>query len=75
VTEYRKPLLLLRFGLKQARCNPSLKEDKMGEGGSIALMEDVRNVETILVGKTEGKRPLGEVNIDGRVLLRSFLKK
>jgi hypothetical protein len=44
-------------------------------GGPVALMEEVRNAEKILVGKTEGKRPLGEVNIDGRILLIFSLRE
>jgi hypothetical protein len=73
VTTFRKPLLILRFDLKHTRYIPSLKEDKMGEGGAVALMEAVRNVEKILVGKTEEKKPL-ERKTDGRILLKFFLK-
>jgi len=29
----------------------------------------------VLVGKPEGKRPLGRPGVDGRIILRWFLKK
>jgi hypothetical protein len=45
VAEFRKPILILRCDLKHAKSNPSLKEDKMREGGSVALMEEVRNAD------------------------------
>ena len=38
-------------------------------------MEEGRVVHKVLVGKPEGKRPLGEEDIDGRVILRWILKK
>jgi hypothetical protein len=38
----------------------------MGEG---------RGVHSVLVGKPEGKRPLGNPNIDGRIILRLIFRK
>jgi hypothetical protein len=38
----------------------------MGEG---------RGVHRVLVGKPERKRPLGDADIDGRIILRGILRK
>ena len=38
----------------------------MGEG---------RGVHRVLVGKPEGKRPLGDPDVDGRIILRSIFRK
>jgi hypothetical protein len=38
----------------------------MGEG---------RGVHRVLVGKPEGKRPLGDPDVDGRIILRWIFKK
>jgi hypothetical protein len=39
-------------------------------GGHVARMGEGRGVYKVLVGKPEGKRPLGRLNIGGRVTLR-----
>jgi hypothetical protein len=41
----------------------------------IARMGRRRNTCKILVGKPEGKRPLVDISIDGRIKLRWILKK
>jgi hypothetical protein len=38
----------------------------MGEG---------RGVHRVLVGKPEGKRPLGRPDVDGRIILRGIFRK
>ena len=38
-------------------------------------MEDKRGVYRILVGKPEGKRPLGNPGLDGRKILRWIFRK
>jgi hypothetical protein len=38
-------------------------------------MGDRKGVYRILVGKPEGKRPLGKPNIDGRIILRWIFRK
>ena len=41
----------------------------------MALMEEGRGVYTVLVGKHEGKRPLGDPDVDGRIILRWIFRK
>jgi hypothetical protein len=52
-------------GLHNLYCSPSIirisKSWKMGLAGHVARMEDKRNAYRILVGKPEGKRPLGRL--------------
>ena len=38
-------------------------------------MEEGRGVHKVLVGKPEGKRPLGRPRVDGRIILKWILKK
>jgi hypothetical protein len=43
--------------------------------GYVALMGEGRGVHRILVGKPEGKRQLGDPDIDGRIILRWVFRK
>ena len=43
--------------------------------GHVALMGEGRGVHSVLVGKPDGKRPLGNPNIDGRIILRLIFRK
>jgi len=47
----------------------------MGWAGHEPLMGKRRGVYRILVGKPEGKRPLGRARLDGRILLRWIFRK
>jgi hypothetical protein len=38
--------------------------------GHVERLEESRGVYRVLVGKPEGKRPLGDQHIDGRIILR-----
>ena len=38
-------------------------------------MEEGRGVHKVLVGKPGGKRPLGDQDVDGRIILRWILRK
>ena len=38
-------------------------------------MEEWRGVHRVLVGKPEGKRPLGDPDVDGRIILRWIFRK
>jgi hypothetical protein len=38
-------------------------------------MEEERGVHRVLVGKPEGKRPLGRPDINGRIILRWIFRK
>jgi hypothetical protein len=42
--------------------------------GHVAQMEQVRNAYRILLGKPEGKRPLGCPKLDGRIILKWIIK-
>ena len=37
--------------------------------GHVARMGEDRGVHRVLVGKPEGKRPLGDQDVDGRIIL------
>jgi len=40
----------------------------------VARMREGRGVHRVLVGKPEGKRPLGDLNVDGRIILRCIFR-
>ena len=41
----------------------------------MARVEEGRDVHKVLVGKPEGKRPLGDQDVNGRIILRWILRK
>ena len=41
----------------------------------MALMGEGRGMHRVLVGKPEGKRPLGKPDVDGRIILRRIFRK
>ena len=43
--------------------------------GHVARMGEGRGVHRVLVGKSEGKRPLGDPDVDGRIILRWIFRK
>ena len=47
-----------------------VKSRRMRWVGHVARMGEGRGVHTVLVGKPEGKRPLGRPRLDGRIILR-----
>jgi hypothetical protein len=47
-----------------------MTKSRMRSVGHIACMTDKRNAYKVLVGKPEGKRPLGRLGIAGRIILR-----
>jgi hypothetical protein len=47
-----------------------IKSIIMGWAGNVARMRERRGVYWVLVGKPEGKRPLGRPGVDGRIILR-----
>jgi hypothetical protein len=44
-------------------------------GGTCSTYRERRDVYRVLVGKPEGKRPLGRPDVDGRVILRWIFRK
>ena len=52
-----------------------IKSRRMRRAGHVARMEEVRGMHKVLVGKPEGKRPLGDQDVDGRIILRWMLRK
>ena len=52
-----------------------IKSRRMRWAGHVARVEEGRGVHKVLVGKPEGKRPLGDQDIDGRIILRWIFRK
>jgi len=43
--------------------------------GHVGGMGEKRGVYRVLVGKPERKRPVGEIGVDGRIILKCIVKK
>ena len=52
-----------------------VKSRRMRWAGLVARMGEDRGVHRVLVGKPEGKRPLGDQDVDGRIILRWIFRK
>jgi hypothetical protein len=52
-----------------------MKSRRMRWAGHVSRTGEGRAVYRILVGKPEGKRPLGNPGIDGRIILRRIFRK
>jgi len=52
-----------------------VKSRRMRWGGYVARMGEDRGVQRVLVGKPEGKRPLGRPRRSGRIILRWIFRK
>ena len=50
-------------------------KSRMRWAGYVARMGEGRDVHRVLVGKPEGKRPLGRPRLDGRIILRWIFRK
>ena len=65
--------------LNDLYCSPNIvwvvKSRRMRWAGHVARMEEGRGVHKVLVGKPEGKRPLGDQDVDGRIILRWIFRK
>jgi len=48
---------------------------RMRWAGLVARMGEGRGVHRVLVGKPEEKRPLGDPDVDGRIILRCIFRK
>jgi len=74
--EWRK---LYNEELNDLYCSPNIvrviKSRRMRWVGHVARMGEGRGVYRVLVGKPEGKRPLGRPGADGRIILRWIFRK
>ena len=65
--------------LNDLYCSPSIarviKWRRMRWARHVTRMEEGRGVHKVLVGKPELKRPLGDQDVDGRIILRWILRK
>ena len=52
-----------------------VKSRRMRWAGHVARMVEGRGVHRVLVGKPEGKRPLRNPDVDGRIILRWIFRK
>ena len=52
-----------------------LKSRRKRWAGHVARMGEGRGVHRVLVGKQDGKRPLGDPDVDGRIRLRWIFRK
>ena len=52
-----------------------IKSRRMRWAGHVESMEEGRGVHKVLVGKPEGKRPLGRRDVGGRIILRWIFRK
>ena len=52
-----------------------VKSRRMRWAGHVASMGEGRGVHRVLVGKPEGKRPLGDPDVDGSIILRWIFRK
>ena len=65
--------------LSDLYCLPNIvrvvKSRRMRWAGHVARMRQGRGVYWVLVGKPEGKRPLGDPDVDGRIILGWIFRK
>jgi hypothetical protein len=65
--------------LNDLYCSPNIvrvmKMRRMGWVWQVARMGGERVVYTVLVRKSEGKRPLGDPDVDGKTILRLIFRK
>ena len=52
-----------------------IKSRRMRWAGHVARMGERRGAYSVLVGKPEGKRPLGRPGVDKRIILRLIIRK
>ena len=52
-----------------------VKSRRMRWAGHVVRIVEGRGVHRVLVGKPEGKRPLGDPDVDGRIILRWIFRK
>jgi len=52
-----------------------IKSRRMRWAGHVARMGEERGVYRVLVGKPDGKRPLRDLGVDGRIILRWICRR
>jgi hypothetical protein len=52
-----------------------IKSRMMKWAGHVAHMGEKRNTYEVLVGKPEGRRPLGDLNMRGKIIFKLILEK
>ena len=52
-----------------------IKSRRVSWAGPQARMRERRNAYVVLVGRTEGKSHMADVDVDGRIILKCILKK
>ena len=52
-----------------------VKSRRIRWAGHVARMGEDRGVHRVLVGKPEGKRPMGRPNVGGKIILRWIFRK
>jgi len=52
-----------------------IKSREVSWAGNVAHMGERRGIYRVLVGKPEGKRPLGRTEVDGRIILKWVFRK
>jgi hypothetical protein len=52
-----------------------IKSRRMRWAGHVARMRETRNAYRILVGKPEGKKPLGRLTVGGWTILKCILER
>jgi hypothetical protein len=62
-------------GLHNAHCSSNIGMITMRCTRHVARMQEMRNAYKMLVGKPEGRKPLEDLGVDGKIILNWILGK